>query len=118
MNKTTTSNFWIFKENLIPCLLMLSRIVEYYDFENYELDKIKLGLLNTNIDEDLWFEYSFYGTTKLTFKICNDEEGSGIIFLQVLIVEVHIKELKMCQYLLDEFNIEHRYFKTKIINGQ
>ena len=52
MTDTATKDFWIFEQNLVPTLLILSHLVGY-DFDDDDFNAIEYGLTGTSNERDL-----------------------------------------------------------------
>lgn len=73
---------WIFGENLLPALEMISHVVGY-EFDSSDRVAIEFGLAHTSSEQDRWFEYPFVGSTPIDLRLAWSDPGDGVVLLEV-----------------------------------
>jgi hypothetical protein len=72
---------WIFVENLLPFLFLLSARLGY-DFDDSDAAAIRLGIGETDPDEGRWYEYPLVGRETATVRLAQ-EAGSGVVLVAI-----------------------------------
>ncbi|KJH70683.1 hypothetical protein [Aliterella atlantica] len=72
---------WIYEENLKLLLETLSCLVDY-SFDESDWVAFNIGIVNTNVEKDEWYEYQLIGKQTIEVKIAADP-GSCVIHVQL-----------------------------------
>lgn len=83
-NDLTTYGFWFWSGNLKGVLTMLGSLTEYH-FLNEDLDAIENGLMGTNDEKNIWYDYKFSEkNNEVSFKLAyDDEETTELIHIRI-----------------------------------
>ena len=74
---------WIFEDNLAAFLVVLGWITDYdCAFDDWEV--IQHGVLHSDKESNIWYDYEFPSRISATFQIAKDH-GSGVVFLRLAI---------------------------------
>src|SRR5206468_992400 len=71
---------WIWEHNLRPMFEFTSILVGY-DFDDADWDAITVGVADTEVEVQRWFEYPLKGQISLTLRVARDG-GSNIVALE------------------------------------
>lgn len=101
---------WIWKENLLAFLLILSDI-SFYSFDESDWEAVKYGLTGTSDEQNIWFDYNFAGRIPISLKLANDPEEDLIVYN--LSYPDRLKEkLDLLEDIVSSFMVTPRNFIT------
>lgn len=72
---------WVYEENLKPLLETVSLFVDYH-FGSWNWLAISNGLIETDAEQDQWYEYQLIGSRTVDLKMANDS-GSSVVMIQL-----------------------------------
>jgi hypothetical protein len=102
---------WIEKENLLPFLLTVSRMVGY-DFNKVDWNAIQFGMSKSDHERNIWFDYILSGVPDTKIRLSR-EEGTSLFFFDLVIPEILEDNFDFMMYMLQEFSIKPlNHFKT------
>ncbi|TDW97629.1 hypothetical protein [Dinghuibacter silviterrae] len=105
-----TKSGWIFEEDLLPFLIILSEIATY-DLQPYDWDAISFGVIGTSDQDEKWFAYEFYGEVTVPFKLARNTEDAYMIFYVIIIPNELEKSVDLMMHVLSEFKLEPKHLK-------
>lgn len=97
---------WIWKENLLPFLIILSNISSY-NFGESDLEAISYGLTGTSEERNIWFSYNFDGEIPISIKLSNDPKQELIIY-NLTFPDKLKEKLELVEYILGDFMLTPR----------
>jgi hypothetical protein len=99
---------WIQEENLLPFLLILSRMASY-DFDQVDWKAIQFGLSGTHYEGKIWFNYILPGEHDIEIRLAK-EEGTALVFFDVAIPEELECKFDFMIDILQEFSLKSPNF--------
>jgi hypothetical protein len=72
---------WIIESNLVPWLEVLSGVVGY-EFDLMDRDAFEGGIVDTDVENNQWFEYELAGSVKLPLSVAQDV-GTEVVRVRV-----------------------------------
>jgi len=109
MPQSTTEGFWIFEQNLLPTLLILSHIVGYA-FDEDEFTAIEYGLTGTSDEKNIWWTYQFIGDKTIDIRFARDEDNKDIIFIDLLFDKDLVGQVGLTIYIAQDFNLQSIHY--------
>ena len=114
MTNNATKDFWIFKQNLLPTLLIFSHLVGY-DFDDDDLNAIEYGLTGTSNEKNIWWSYQLVGDRTINLRFAYDEENNDIIFFRLSFDKDLCGQVDLTIFMVLEFDLQHRHsIKAKL----
>lgn len=106
-------NFWIFKPNLLPTILIFSKL-SGLELEEYDIDEIKYGINGTSQDRNIWYKKDLTDNKNLVIEFAVDDDDNDIIFLKVRFEALLKDKVDICADILQSFYLQDRnnYFKN------
>jgi hypothetical protein len=111
MTTNTTKDFWIFRQNLLPALLIISQIINY-DLDDDDFNAIGYGLVGTSDEKNVWWTYQFTGDYMIDLRFACDEEDKEIIFIQLSFDEDLGGQVDLTIFVVQEFNLQYKHLKN------
>ena len=105
-----TKNGWIWENNLLAFLLILSNIGSY-TFDQSDWEAIDYGLVGTSDEDDVWFDYKLEGEMPISLRLAKDPEQELVIYNLVFPKELQ-ESMALVEYIVGDFLLTPRYFKT------
>ena len=101
---------WIGTENLLPFMLILSRMVTY-NFDRTDWSAIQFGLAATHHEDNRWFTYILPGTFDLEIRLAK-EEGTDLFFFDLDLPMALESNFDFLHSILQDFEVKSPRFKT------
>ncbi|WP_346320864.1 hypothetical protein [Chitinophaga sp. YIM B06452] len=101
---------WIWKDNLLAFLLILSDIASY-SFDESDWEAVKCGLTGTSDEQNTWFDYVLAGNVVISIKLANDPEEDLIIY-NLSYPDTLQEKLDLLENILSKFKLTPRNFST------
>jgi len=101
--------FWIWRENLVPLLLLLSEIVGYAA-DDSDLDALHFGLSGTSDEKEIWFAYSLIGRNRMDMELANDLENDDIVHVSLNFEKTLGQVVDFATYVVADFSLKHRMY--------
>jgi hypothetical protein len=73
---------WIWEENLEAFVQVTARLAAYSSFDEDDWAAIQFGIRDTDVERDLWYEYSLPGVHSIKLKFARDI-GTSVVFVCV-----------------------------------
>ena len=112
MTDSVTKGFWIYEQDLLPTLLILSHLVGY-DFGDDDLNAIEYGLTGTSDEKNNWWTYQFIADQTIDLRFARDEDNTDIIFIQLSFDKDLYGQVDLAIYIVQEFNLRHKHYKRQ-----
>lgn len=101
---------WIGTENLLPFMLILSRMVAY-DFDKTDWSAIQFGIAGSHHEDDKWFTYILPGAFDLEIRLAK-EEGTDLFFYDLALPEALESNFDFLHSILQDFDVRSPDLKT------
>lgn|GEM_PF-7041426 len=98
-----TKGNWIPEENLLPFLLLLSRLVAY-DFDPVDWKAIQHGIHDTSVDGNTWFSYILPGNFDIDLRLAI-EDGAGLVSFRLVLPENLENNFNFMVDILQDFQL-------------
>lgn len=102
---------WVWKENLLPFLLILSHLSSY-DFCESDQEAIEYGLVGTLDEDNIWFEYKLIGEKTISLRLAKDPEGD-LVFYSFEYPDDLEENIELTNYVISNFFLQPRVCGTR-----
>lgn len=99
-------NSWVWKENLLPFLLILSHLCSY-DFCESDQEAVEYGLVGTSDEDNIWFEYKLIGKKKISLRLARDPEGD-LVHYGIDFPDEMREPIELMDYVVSSFSLKYK----------